>query len=207
MLQGSWKHLNFCLLLWLSAAISSTGCKPEASSVTDERADYLADYEEPNQHWGFIDTSGHVAILPRLDEVGQFSEGKVAANKGGLWGYLDKEGKVVIPFEYKSAYAFHDNRARVQDFNNHECYIDHKGHRLESKDWEAAGDFSEGLARIRTGNTYGYMDTAGTVVIKPVYSRAGNFKDGLAKIEFQGKKVYWMLKAICHQQKKQGRVV
>lgn len=43
-------------------------------------------------------------------------------------------------------------------------------------------EFSEGLAAIKQGNLWGYIDTKGSLVIKPQFVRAEYFFDGLARV-------------------------
>src|SRR5258706_6137309 len=46
--------------------------------------------------------------------------------------------------------------------------------------FDEADSFSEGLAAIRVGAKYGYIDKQGTIVIKPQFDFAGLFSEGLA---------------------------
>ena len=48
--------------------------------------------------------------------------------------------------------------------------------------FEVARPFSEGLAVIRTGGKYGYIDRTGQVVIEPQFDDAEDFSDGMACI-------------------------
>jgi hypothetical protein len=143
----------------------------------------MADYEKPEHSWGFLDTLGEVVIAPVYDDVVQFSEGKAAVNVDGLWGFVDKNGKQIIKPQFRSAYAFHENRARVKPFNEPECFIRTSGEKIASTSWEAAGDFSEGLARVKVGQLFGFIDSSGSIVIKAVFTRAWNFQHDLAKVE------------------------
>ena len=43
-------------------------------------------------------------------------------------------------------------------------------------------NFSEGLARFKKNNKYGFMDKTGTVVIEPQFPDAKDFSDGLARV-------------------------
>ena len=72
--------------------------------------------------------------------------------KGDKWGYIDKQGEIVIPIQY-----------------------------------DDAGFFSEGLARVRVNGKYGFIDTKGNMVIPAVYDWAGDFIEGLANVEINGK--------------------
>ena len=176
------------VLLVFSVLHLTSGCKPDTSTHSVETEAYLADYESPpHSKWGFIDKTGALAIKPVYDEVNLFSEGFAAVNQKGKWGYIDLAGNVTIPLAYKSAWAFHEHRARIKPFDRTDCYIHNSGVILSSGTWSAAGDFSEGLALVSVGTTFGYIDTTGNMVIPPVYSRGQNFHRGLAVIELEEK--------------------
>ncbi len=187
MLQGIMRWQTFTWLLLLATGMLLPSCKSESTTESDERDAYLADYESPMRHWGFLDQQGKLAIPPIYDEVGFFSEGKAAFNVGGLWGFIDTSGKEVIRPQFRSAYPFHDRRARVKPFNLEDCYTDLKGNLIRDDSWIAVGDFSNGLARIRSGQAFGYIDSTGHLKVKPIYTRAWDFEGSLATIELQGK--------------------
>jgi hypothetical protein len=46
-----------------------------------------------------------------------------------------------------------------------------------------AKDFSEGLARVKVGNDWGYIDATGNMVIDARFARARDFSDGRAKVK------------------------
>jgi phosphatidylserine/phosphatidylglycerophosphate/cardiolipin synthase-like enzyme len=47
--------------------------------------------------------------------------------------------------------------------------------------------FSGGLAAVRVGDNWGYIDASGKLAIQPAYREAGEFSDGLAAARFKGK--------------------
>ena len=48
--------------------------------------------------------------------------------------------------------------------------------------YEDAGDFSEGLAAVKLGGWYGFVDATGKIVIPPRYTEAKKFSGGLARV-------------------------
>ncbi|MDJ0515966.1 MAG: WG repeat-containing protein [Trichodesmium sp. MO_231.B1] len=52
-----------------------------------------------------------------------FSEGLAAVKKDGKWGYIDKTGKIVIPYQFDDAYGFQQGLAKVI-VNEQEYLID-----------------------------------------------------------------------------------
>ena len=171
------------LLIWL--ALSLAGCKQDKVVTSTEEEAYLSDYEAPEHQWGFINSMGELVIDASFDDVGPFSEGLAAINRGGKWGYINKTGTIVIEPVYRSAWAFQEGFARVLPFEGNDLFINPSGRTLRSDEWAAADDFSEGKARVRVGNSYGYIDSSGTIIIQPVYSRGWNFSHGSCVVEFQ----------------------
>jgi hypothetical protein len=68
---------------------------------------------------GYLNVRGEWAIEPQFDDLRDFSEGLAAVNSGarcgigGKWGYVGKDGKVVVPFQYKFAGEFKSGHACV----------------------------------------------------------------------------------------------
>lgn len=147
----------------------------------------MADYEPPANKWGFIDSTGNLVIDAIYDDVGIFSGGLAAVNFQGKWGFIDKKGKMVIHPRYRAAWAFHENKARVKPFDQPDQFITVSGNVIASATWTAVDDFSEGLARVQSGNTFGYVDTSGKMILPPVYFSGGSFQNGLAVVSNEEK--------------------
>jgi len=101
--------------------------------------------------YGFIDKTGSVVIQCIYGDATKFSEGlaAVAENKistmvkttGTLkttikdrkWGYIDKKGKLVIPFEYLVANDFEQGKAKVStiDSDPEKYFINKEGKKTE----------------------------------------------------------------------------
>lgn len=65
----------------------------------------LIPYRQGN-NWGYADANKILTIKAEYEEAGLFYEGFAAVKKGGKYGYIDKNGKVVIPFKFFSAKPF-----------------------------------------------------------------------------------------------------
>ena len=106
-----------------------------------------------NGKWGFIDKTDKVVIPFKYKDANQFSEGlapvrfidkndwkKLVASTVlftplvyssillvGVWGYIDKTDKVIIPFKYVVAEPFSEGRAKVAKLNFKRGTIDKQG--------------------------------------------------------------------------------
>lgn len=52
-------------------------------------------------------------IAPKYEDAGRFSDGLAAVKQGGKWGYINEDGKTVIPFQFDKAYPFSEGLAIV----------------------------------------------------------------------------------------------
>ena len=108
----------------------------------------------PRNAWGFVDARGALAIAPRFQQAGPFSQGLAAVCSGNKWGYIDKLGHWVIPPQFDEAREFREGFALVAVRN-------------------AAGRVS-----------YGYVDMLGRYVLRPQSGvvNALHFSEGLAPL-------------------------
>lgn len=50
--------------------------------------------------WGYISPEGQMKIEPIYEKAFGFSEGLAAVKLNGKWGFIDKNGSIIIPYEY-----------------------------------------------------------------------------------------------------------
>ena len=109
-----------------------------------------------------------------------FSEGLAwVCNKDGKFGYIDKTGKVVIPFRYESAYDdgpefyytipcydFHDGLARICDKTTEKYgFIDREGNEVFPCQFEYAEDLKDGVAMVERDGQHGFIDAKGNCTL------------------------------------------
>jgi len=107
----------------------------------------------------------------------------VLNEKGGV-GYVDRDGKVVIPPTLSASgnFAhddFFDGLAKVR-MNEESWYIDATGKRVLRADYFDTGQFSEGLASVAKGGKEGYFNREGKIITQPAFDTAYPFSEGLA---------------------------
>lgn len=95
-----------------------------ASSFSEGLASVLAS----EARFGFINHNGEMAIPFEYDDADSFSEGLAAVRRDGLWGYIDRMGKEVIPIKltYDSVRRFRGGLACVS-LNRKYGFIDKSG--------------------------------------------------------------------------------
>jgi WG containing repeat len=150
-------------------------------------------YKGESWKYGYIDTTGKMVIAAKYDggddpilwDKSDFSQGMAAVRQNDKWGYINREGKTVIPFRRAySAGPFNEGIAVLKYDNGTAKYIDQKGKIVRSV-YEERGHrygFENGLGLISARGKWGYIDRTGKVVIKPRYLRAGHFREGFAAV-------------------------
>jgi hypothetical protein len=101
------------------------------------------------------------------------------------YGYLNKQGKVVIPATFAFAKAFHKGRASAQRAASGKWgYIDKTGTYVVYPKFDQAPDHLEdGLNPVMIGGKWGYCDKAGQMIIAPQFDIAHPFREGLASVK------------------------
>jgi hypothetical protein len=124
---------------------------------------------------GYVDKTGKEVLVFEKDERvsrGAFSNGLASVFKWGEFtnesyiitdnahkvGYIDKNGKTVIPHTYDAI----------------------KGHGF------TANEFREGVAAQRLDEKWGFIDTTGKVIVPFEYSEAQNISEGMAAVSIGG---------------------
>lgn len=164
--------------------------------------------------WGFIDGSGKFIIKPTFSSAHSFSEGRAAVATKDGWGYIDKNGNWTIKPRFEEVGDFSDGVACVTvgpldkhtGFKRTYGYVDLNGKWVIEPTLECGFfdvdelAFSEGLAVIRVdgkmnkigndllfgGESFGYINKSGEIVIAPKFRGAESFSGGLAPVRVDG---------------------
>jgi hypothetical protein len=104
--------------------------------------------------------------------------------KDGAWGYIDREGTMVIEPQFEDAKPFSDGRAKVIR-DGAPVFIDSTGAVVLAPDVEWVRSFSDGRAAASPPGSEkaGYIDATGAFVIEPQFTRAQDFSNGRAAVQ------------------------
>ena len=103
-----------------------------------------------------------------LDEIAPFSEGLAAVRKGNQWGFINRDGKLVIDFRSDLVWDKEASQERT-DVKGMRYPMFKDGRVMIKKILD-----EEGIA------LYGFLDTQGNTVIEPEYLNVTGFEDGYA---------------------------
>ena len=126
-----------------------------------------------------------VAKIPVPSDA-EFCDGLAAVESNGKWGYIDKNGNIIVPFKYESASLFLEKLAAVK-LRGKWGFIDKQDNLVIPLKYEDAWSFFEGLATVKLKGKYGFINKDGNVVIPLKYDDAEPFSEGLAAVEVNGK--------------------
>jgi hypothetical protein len=109
--------------------------------------------------------------------------------KGGLIGYADAHGTIVVKPQFFSGDVFSDGIA--VSYSNRDApqavLVDTTGKLTPLEGIEVTGWFSDGVAPARRGKRSGFIDATGKFVIQPTYADARVMSSGLAPVNIGGK--------------------
>ena len=162
----------------------------EATVFSEDMAWVVSDNGAPTA----INSKGEVIItLQDAETVKIFQEGlaafSVTQDSKVKWGFVDKEGKVVISPQFASTGNFSNGKCAVQNEDGKWGYIDSEGKIAISYQFDEAEKFSGGQAVVEFDGKSGAIDEAGKYIINPQFDGMG--EDGDLYLIEQGDKWGW----------------
>ncbi len=157
----------------------------------------LAAIQAPESKSGSTSKTGNepvsdvFVIRPIFAWVGEFEESlaPVKMIDSSKYGFIDKNGKMIIAPQFDEASSFQEGLAKVRVGNRETGkfgYIDKSGNMVIPPRFDFAHSFKDGLAvvQIKNGQTrkYGYIDKQGKFVVSPQFDEAMDFSEGLAAV-------------------------
>lgn len=140
-----------------------------------------------NDGFILIDENGNILTQKSYGYIGSFKNHRAMAagnnDKGEyVYGYLDPNGKEIIPLQYEAANDFKENGALVKVGENNYALINSNGEVLKSYRYYYVGDIGNKLMAYQSSSDskYGYIDIDGNVVISPRFTGAMPFEESRA---------------------------
>lgn len=123
--------------------------------------------------WGFVNQKGELVVEPQFNDAGRFHNGLAAVQKAdGKWGFINKKGEFVIPAEYQNVGDFTGEMTLAAKDEEHFGYLSAKGEFIEPKDYEPGTNFFDGMAIVRKGNLFGFINDKGEITAEPQFDNA-----------------------------------
>lgn len=148
----------------------------------------------------FFDTKGkEVLCVSGYEIYHNFSDGLLCVrNKDGKIGYLNKSGKVAIPFVFDDAFSFQNGVAKVEK-GNKKYRIDKNGNEIAQASFEygaynsvksvdSYNNFQDGRAIVFKDRKFGAVNMNREIVIPLEYKELYSFSDSVAWATNDGRK-------------------
>ena len=136
-------------------------------------SDKMGENTEMGKDTAFVDSIPDTATLKPVE-------------LNGKWGFVDKDGREVIPPKYDDAESFSEGLARVE-LNKKYGFVDKDGSEVIPLKYDYAETFSEGLAGVKLNGKCGFVDKDGREVIPLKYDNAESFSEGLSRVKLNEK--------------------
>jgi hypothetical protein len=138
--------------------------------------------------WGYIDKTGRIVIPLQYHFAYRFSEGLAWVEPWPeRFMLIDRTGKKADMTKiYSYALPFSEGLALVVvPGERGPGYIDATGRMIVARDdsRKDANSFREGLAPVKEGGKWGYIEKTGKMVISPQFPECGQFVEGLAAVK------------------------
>ena len=172
---------------------------PQGKPIVNFQYDYISDFSDgpaiatDKTGYKVINKDGKI-IFDNKGYISSFKEG-LAVIEGNsspdahsLYGYLNRDGKIVIPPQYESAGDFNNGTAIVKKMEGTYALIDTDGNELKTYDKYYVGSNSDDMMPFKEtiDTKYGYINRDGSVKIKPMYDIAERFINGNAIVGTNG---------------------
>jgi hypothetical protein len=153
--------------------------------------------------WGFVGLKLEQKIPFEYADVGDFSANLAAVQVGRRWGYINRDGRIVIEPRFQLAGEFKGELATVMNQGTM-MYINRHGEVVIPGPYEVASDFSEGVASVTADVRDGwfYIDPRGRPLFFRQFTICGPFSEGVARVldgekwGYIDKKGEWVVPAI-----------
>ena len=191
------------------ALVQTSGDEPKYGFITEDgKFAFNSQYKEATVFsnglaWVVTDNAAPAAIdkkgevrftLEQAEQVRIFKDGMAAfsmVNEEGVvkWGFVNKNGKVVINPQFSSVLNFSDGKCGVSNTEGKWGFINTEGKLIISYQFDYVNYFKNGNCVVTSGNKNGVIDKNGKYIINPQFSEM--IIDGDIYLIKQGRKWGW----------------
>jgi len=118
-----------------------------------------------NAKWQVRNIKGKLLTNNLFDEINIYEKQKLIRLKiNDHYGFIDENGKIVIPFEYEKFLGVSDGLIATKKEGKW-GFIDTLGNEVIAFDFDDADTFVNGYARIKVGTKYNIINQEGTIIL------------------------------------------
>jgi hypothetical protein len=147
--------------------------------------------------YGLITSTGRVIVSATFDaiESGNSQHDVYMVKRGGLYGYIGRDGQFIAEPQFTLARAFeYELGIAAKGGKPKEHYVeggkwgavDRGGKTVIPFEYEGVSYAGEGFAEVKQGDRCGYVDTHGKAITEIAYRECEPFHAGVASVKAQG---------------------
>ena len=147
-----------------------------------DKSDYTF-FLDKNDKYGLLNKSFKEIILAKYNHTSSYNNGLFIVELDGKWGAVDKDDKIMIPFDYESLQYLDDSGYLQADKKSGEGFIDKTGKELIPFIYYQLSNFHENLAifsNMQEDGKYGVINRRGEIIVQPQYDGIEHFSNGMA---------------------------
>ncbi|MGE5422669.1 MAG: WG repeat-containing protein [Ignavibacteriales bacterium] len=171
--RGKWGYINKTSRMVIPAQYSAARGFSEGLAAINTGTD-------KHPKWGFIDQNGKTIIKPNFLAVSNyFHHGICLVNVDNEWLLLHRSGHIIKSASWER-----------QTYTEKVGYVNKSQQLMITPQFLEGNLFSEGLAAVRGFGypwKWGYIDSKGKMIVKPIYDHASDFKNGRALVVLNGR--------------------
>jgi hypothetical protein len=134
--------------------------------------------------WGCINLKGETLIPFEHVSLGPCHSGWLSFYDDDLWGWLDQQGKIVMPAIFLEVGIWSDNFWWSRSKDGYALY-DYTGKIVRNEGWSKVVLPRNGIAAVKTAAGWKFIDEQFTTLLQlsPVYEWVEHFSEGLAAVK------------------------
>ena len=188
--------------VYASDTAFSDSYEPAGSGISQNTEFPFTAAVKQNGKWGAVNGEGKTVIPITYDKIAlSLSDEEIRAadlaseddradlievKQKNLRGFYDRSGKRIIPVSYETRSFWKEGFLAVEGRDKKIGFYKEDGTKLTDPVYESVSDFEQGMAIVKSGGKYGYIDKKGKK-IAPLYQEAHFFADGLAAVKEKNK--------------------
>ena len=119
----------------------------------------------PGKENYILSATGAIKKLEGISEIGDPFDGRIAALKNGMMGFISTSGEVLIPFIYKEVENFKNGFAVVENDENKSGLIDIDGRTVIPLIYNKILSHENGFTWVSTDDAFQLLDKKGKILI------------------------------------------
>ncbi len=136
-----------------------------------------------NGKYGAINANGDLKLKCNYDFLDQYHNSLLIARSGNKYGILDKNSDTIFPFIFDNQFISCNSKTGQGQINGKYYLLDFENKTKKETNFDKISYFVEGLAAVKKGENFGYINQMGNLVIDVIYQNVWPFNKGLAAVK------------------------